>query len=143
MRAENRRVLLVFSDLKPNLDQPDAAVDHEFFDGRTEVQEAFVLLLGAEAHDVFDAGAVVPTAIENHDFTGGWKSLDVALQVQLGFLAIGRSGEGDDAKYPRAHPFGDGFDGPALSGGITSFEQYDDAHALLSHPILQMAELHL
>ncbi len=37
-----------------------------------------------KAHHPFDAGAVIPAAIENHDFAGR-RELDIALKVELAF----------------------------------------------------------
>ena len=62
--------LLLLADLEPDLDQPDAAIDDELLDDRAELEEALVLLGRAEAHDVLDAGAIVPAAVEDHDLAG-------------------------------------------------------------------------
>ncbi len=43
-------------------------------------EEAAVLRLGAEAHHIFDAGPIVPAAVEDHDFARGRKMRHVALQ---------------------------------------------------------------
>ena len=83
-------------------------------------------VLGAEAHDVFDAGAVVPAPVEDDDFSRGGEMLHVALEEYLGFFTIGRSGEGHHPKYTRAHLFGESPDGSALAGGIAPFEHDDD-----------------
>ena len=48
-----------------------------------DLQEAVVLLGGAETHHVLDAGAVVPAAIEDHDLAGGREMLHVPLDVHL------------------------------------------------------------
>ena len=85
-----------------------------------------MLFLGAEAHDVFDAGAVVPAAVEDDDFSRGGKMLHVALEKHLGFFPIGRSGEGHHPKYARAHFLGESPDCSAFAGGIASFEHDDD-----------------
>src|ERR1700716_3507476 len=89
-----------------------------------------VLALGAESHHVFDAGAVVPAAIEDDDLAGRRKALDVALHEQLRFLSIRRRRQGDRAKHPRAHALGEGLDGSAFAGRIASLEHDDDARAL-------------
>ena len=102
-----------------------------------------VLRLGAEAHHIFDAGPIVPAAVEDHDFARGREMGDVALQVELRLLAIGGSGEGDDAKNARTDLFSECFYGPALAGGVASLEHDDDAQALLLDPILKRAEAEL
>ena len=53
--------------------------------------------MGAEAHHLLDAGAVVPGPVEQHDLAGGGQVLDVALEVPLAPLALGRGGQRDDA----------------------------------------------
>ena len=95
-----------------------------------QLEESLVLLLGAKAHHVFDAGAVVPAAIEDHDLARGGKMLHVALQVHLSLLAIRWRGQRDDAKYARAHAFGDGLDCAAFAGPVAALEDDDDAQAL-------------
>jgi hypothetical protein len=55
----------------------------------------------AEAHHIFDAGAVVPAAVEDHDLAGGRKVLHVALHVHLRLLAVGRRGQGGTTRNTR------------------------------------------
>ena len=69
-----------------------------------------------KAHHPLDAGPVVPTAVEDHDLARRWKMRQVALDVHLGLLTVGRRGERDHPEYPRAHPLGDPLDHPALPG---------------------------
>ena len=52
-----------------------------------------MLFLGAEAHHVLDACAVVPTAIEDHDFAGRREVLHLALKIHLALFAIGWRGK--------------------------------------------------
>ncbi len=114
-----------------------------FFDLRTEIQKSIVLLVGAKSHHVFDAGAIVPAAIEDDDFAGRWISFDVALHEHLGLLTVGGSRKGDDSKHPRTHSFRDGFDGSTFAGGISSLQQDDDTRSLRLDPFLQVAKLDL
>src|SRR5674476_124549 len=51
--------------------------------GQVGAQELLILLLGAEPHDVLDAGAIVPAAIEQHDFTARRQLGDIALKIPL------------------------------------------------------------
>ena len=46
---------------------------------RTKFQKALVLCFGTKAEDVFNASPVVPTAVEDNDFTGRWEMRDVSL----------------------------------------------------------------
>src|SRR5262252_3121613 len=102
-----------------------------------------MLRLGAKSHHVFDAGAVVPAAIEDHDLARSRKLLDVALHEHLRLFSVRRSGKRRHAKHARAHALADGLDGSALAGGIASLEHDDDARSLVFDPILQMAKLDL
>ena len=102
-----------------------------------------MLLRRAEAHDVLDAGPVVPAAVEDHDLAAGREALDVALDVHLGLLAIGRRRQRDDAEHTRAHPLGERLDGAALAGRVAPLEDDDDALARDLDPVLQPAELDL
>src|SRR5262249_35518013 len=136
-------LLLVLADFQPDLDQCSAAIDDVFFDLRAKLEKTSVLLLRAKPHDVFDAGAVVPTAVEDHDLATCRELLDVALHEHLSFLTIRGGRQGHYPKHPRAHALGDRLDGPALTGGIAPLEHDDDARSRFFDPILQMAKLDL
>src|SRR5262245_31278071 len=74
------------------------------------LQKALAHLLVHEAHDAFDAGAVVPAAVEDHDFAAAGELLDVTLHVQLRLLTFRRRRQRNDAKDTRTHPFGQSLD---------------------------------
>src|SRR5450631_1063759 len=135
--------LLLPADLQPVLDQVDPGVDHHLLDHRSQFQEALRLLRGAETHDPFHAGPVVPAAVEDHDLAGGREVGDVALNVQLGLLTLRRRGQGDDPEYTRADAFGQSLDGSALAGRITALEYDADTGSGLFDPVLQRHELDL
>ena len=107
----------------------------------SDLEEPLGLLLGAEAHDPLDAGAVVPAAVEDDDLPGGREVGDVALDVHLRLLALGGRGEGDDAERPGAHPLGDRLDGAALAGGVAALEDDADLGARRLHPLLERDDL--
>src|SRR5262249_13607211 len=102
-----------------------------------------VLFFGAEAHDMFDAGPVVPAAVEDHDFASGGEMCDVALQIQLAFLSVGRCRQRHHAEHAWADPLGDSFDRTSLAGGVTSFENDNNSQAFVPDPLLKRAELDL
>ena len=81
-------LLLVVGHLEPQLDEHRAPFDDVALHLGAELQEAFVLVVGAEPHDVLDAGAVVPAAIEDDDFASGGEVLEVPLHVDLALLAV-------------------------------------------------------
>ena len=101
------------------------------------------LVLGAKAHHAFDAGAVVPTAIEDHDLAGRRQMRQVALDVHLRLLPLGRSGQRDDAEDARTDPCGDRLDDAALAGSVAAFEEDADLLALVAHPLLQLDEFNV
>src|SRR5580693_2132396 len=134
-------LLLLLADLEPDLDEPGSVLDEELLDDRAEFEKALVLLGRAEAHDVFDAGAVVPAPVEDHDLAAGRKALDIALHVHLALLAVGRGRQRDDTEDPRADPLGDGLDRAALARRVAPFEHDDDPLAGGLDPVLKVAEL--
>ena len=123
MRASNRRSCSFLADLQPELDEDDPAIDDVFLDHRAVLEETPILFLRAEAHHALHAGAVVPTAVEDHDFAGGREVLHVTLQVHLRLLAVRRSRQRDEPEDARAHAFGDRLDGAALAGRVASLER--------------------
>ena len=141
-RCEPARLLLG-AHLEPVLEQDDAGVDHQLLERRRHFQEALRLLLGAEAHHALDTRPVVPAAVEDHDLARRRKVRQIALHVHLGLLALGRRGERDDAKHPRAHPLGDRLDGAALAGAVAALEDDADLEPLELDPLLQLDELHV
>ena len=106
-------------------------------------EEMARVLLGAEAHDPLDAGAVVPAAVEDHDLAGGRQVREVALEVELRLLALGRRRQGDHPEDPRADPLGDALDHAALAGRVAALEDDHDPRPGRLHPGLQMRELDL
>ena len=89
-------LLLGVADREPVLEQDDPVAHEHALELRARAQELAVLLVGAEAHHVLDAGAVVPGAVEQHDLAGRRQVGDVALEVPLRPLALGRRAERDD-----------------------------------------------
>src|SRR5262249_5642326 len=125
------------------LDQNQPAADEIALHLRTELEEALVLLRRAEAHHVLHAGAVVPTAVEDHHLARRWKVLKVSLHVELGLFTVRRRGERRDAEHARAEALGDGANRPAFARPIPTFEHDDDPQPLLSDVALQITEPHL
>src|SRR5262249_27976161 len=135
--------LLFVADLEPVFDQLNTAVDNEQLELGADLEKTVVLVVGAEAHDAFDAGPVVPAAVKDHDFTGRRKVRYVALQIQLSLLSIGRRRQRHDAEHARTDPLGDGLNRAALPGGVAAFEDHDDTQVFALDPVLQCAELDL
>ena len=93
--------LILHAGLEPVFHQDDARVDHGAFHIDDLIEELLHFLVGCESHHPFDPGAVVPTPVEDDDFTGGGKMLDVPLDVHLRFLSLGRSRQCDDPENSR------------------------------------------
>ena len=107
------------------------------------LEEVAMLLRRAEAHDVLDAGPVVPAAVEDDDLTRRREVSDIALQIQLTLLAVGRRRQRHYPEHARANPFGDSLDRAALARGVATLEDYDDPQAVVPDPVLQRAKLDL
>ena len=143
MRASKRRFCSLSLDFQPDFDELDAAVHDVFLDLRAQFKKAGVLFLGAKAHHIFHARAVVPTAVEDHDLARRREMRHVTLDVHLRLLAVGRRRQRHNPKHARADPLGQRPDGAALARGIAAFEDDDDAQALVLDPLLEMAQLGL
>jgi hypothetical protein len=93
--------------------------------------------LSAETHHVFHAGTVVPASVENYDLPCGGKILHITLQIHPRFFTIGRRRQCNQTKYARTHSLGNRTDCAALSGGIASFKDNDNAKtfARMSPPL--------
>src|SRR4030095_14928211 len=133
-------LLLLVTDLQPDFDQVDAFIHDVLLDLRTNFQKAGVIFLRAKAHHVFDARAVVPAPVEDHDFACRRRMGYVALHVHLRLLAVRRSRKGDDAEYTRADTLSDRPDGTSLAGGIAALENDNDAQSLVLDPFLEVAQ---
>ena len=68
-------------------------------------------------------------------------SLDVALEVPLGRLALGGLGERDVPRDARVHVLGDPLDRAALAGRVATLEDHHHAGAGVGHPLLHLHEL--
>ena len=136
-------VLFLHPDLEPKLDQDDARFDEPAFELGHVLEEFLDVLLGRVFHHPFDAGAIVPAAVEDHDFASRWQMLHIALQEQLlAFVLAGRT-QRNHAKCARADALGHAPDQSALARGIAAFADDDDAGAGFTNPVLQIAELDL
>ena len=120
------------ADGEEELEQVDAVAHEQRLELGRVAQEDAYLLLGAKAHHALDAGAVVPGAVEQHDVAAGRQVGDVALEVPLAALGLGRLGERDGAGVARVEARQEAADAAALAGGVASLEQHDEALAARS-----------
>ncbi len=137
MRARKRRSCSSLPDFEPDLDQYGAAVDDKLLDFGTKLEEALVLRGVDEAHHIFDAGAIVPATVEDHDFAAGGKARNVALDIHLALFAVARRRQRHDAEDARADALGDRLDRAALAGRVAALEYDDDPRFVRFDPVLQ------
>src|SRR5271169_1316768 len=102
-----------------------------------------MLLLGAEAHDMLDPGAIVPTPIEQHDFTARWQLRYVTLEIPLAPLLLGRCAERDNPANPWVEALSNALYHAALARCVAPLEQHADPQAVQPHPFLQLNQFEL
>src|SRR5262245_55857542 len=102
-----------------------------------------VLLLRAKLHDVFHAGTVIPTPIEDNDLAPGWEVRHVALHVHLAHLAVGWAGRRHDSEHSRPDQLSDCVIRAPFTRTITAFQHDDDTQSFVFYPVLEQAELRL
>ena len=121
----------------------NAAAHQVAFELRRLAQEFAVFVIRAEPHHAFHPGAIVPAAVEHHDFAARGQVFDIALEVPLAAFDIAGLFQRDHARAARVQMLHEALDRAALARGIPPFEQ--DHHALLRflHPLLQFQQFGL
>src|SRR5262245_23562748 len=99
------------------------------------------LIQAAEAHHALNTGPVVPTAVEDHDFTARRQMGQVALNIHLRLFAVRRCRQCNHTEDTRAYPLSNGFDRTAFACAIASFEDNTDLGAAALDPLLKLHEL--
>jgi hypothetical protein len=131
MRDLSRRVCSSGLTSSQYLMQEDAVLHHGFLEQGHTLQKSVRLIFGAETHHPFDAGAVVPAAIEDHHLAGRREVGHIALHVHLALLPVAGRRQGDHPEHARADTLGERLDGAALAGGVASLEHDADLEALV------------
>src|SRR5262245_15107872 len=137
------KMLLLVGDREPVLEEHDARTDEHALELGNRVEEFLVLGLGAEAHYPFDAGAVVPAAVEEDHLAACGQVGDVALKVPLGTLALVRRGQRRHAADARVEALRDPLDDSSLARGIAPLEDHHELELLVDDPVLELHELSL
>src|SRR5262249_30708433 len=120
LALEEAAALLLAAHREPELDEVHPAAREVALELGCLTQELRVLLFRAEAHDVFDAGAVVPGTVEQDELTARRQVLHVPLEIPLtlfdgcGFL------ERDDARAARVEVLHEPLDRAALARGVST-----------------------
>ena len=135
--------LLALAHGEVELDQVYAAVHNHALQQRHMLHKEPVLRIGGEAHNALNAGAVVPRAVEQHDFARCGEVADVALKVPLPGFHVGRLVERDNMRAAGVPVFHKAGDGAALAGGVPPLEQDNQPIARFLHPVLELDQLYL
>src|SRR6185369_11137067 len=98
----------------------DPSVGNVTLHCRGQFEKILMLIFCAEAHDIFNASAVIPTAVEDHDFSSSRKMLHVTLNIHLRLLAVGWRRQCNNAKDTRAHTFGNSADCSPLASAVAA-----------------------
>lgn len=136
-------LLLLLAHFQPILDENDPAINDVLFGDWTKFDKFPMLFGRAEAHHMFNAGTVVPTPVEQRNFSAGREVLHVPLHVYLGFLPVGWGGQGHNTKDPGTYPRGDSANRSSLPGAIAAFKDDDYSKPVVLDPCLKFAQLDL
>ncbi len=109
------------ADGQIEFEELDAVANEQALEFRRFAQEHSKLICCAEAHDPFDAGAIVPGAVEEHDFAGRRQVHGVALEIELAAFGFGWLGERDGPCMARVHVLVEGLDARAFTGAVAAF----------------------
>jgi hypothetical protein len=110
---------------------------------RRIAEEICELVLGAKAHDAFDARAVVPGPVEKRHVSRRRHVGDVALEVPLTALCFCRLGQRNGTRMPRVQILHEACDAAALAGAVAPFENDHEPLAALLDVTLQLDEFEL
>src|SRR5207302_5385885 len=141
-RTQSPRLLLA-ADVEVILEERDSRAHQHALEAWSGIQELVALRAGAELHDVLDAGAVIPTAVEEDDLAGCRQVPDVALEVPLGVFAIARLAGSHDPHLARAQVRHDALDRAVLAGGVAPLEDHEQLAAVRDHVTMQLDQLDL
>ena len=135
--------LLFAAHREPELDEMDAAAREVALELGDLAHEFEILLVAAESHDPLDARPVVPGAVEHHDLALRREVFDVALEIPLATLFLGRFLKGDDSGAPRIEMFHETLDSAAFPRRVSSFEEDHDPLPAPADPGLELEQLDL
>ena len=143
IRASNRRRCSSWLTSRKYFSRMMPLCDQLALDRRCQLQEALVLIVAAEAHHPLDPRPVVPGTIEQDDLAGCGKVADVALDIELALLAVGRRRQCHVAEHAWAAALHDPLDHASLARRVAAFEHDDDPGTLRHGPGLEARQLDL
>ena len=127
---------IVFDDFHIRLRQ-------HLLEDRHRAQKLVILGLRAEAHDMLHTGAVIPAAVEDHDFPRRRQMRDIALKIPLCGLYVGWLRQRHDADVPRGEMLGNALDGAVLPRAVAAFQDDEDFLPARDDVPLELYQLHL
>ena len=136
-------LLLGFGDVEIVFAQVQTVAHQQVLERHDDVEEILRLLLGAEAHDALDAGAVVPGAVEDDELAARRQIGHEALEIPFGEVAVGRFARRVDDGLARAHVLDQTLDRAVLAGAVAAFEDDEHARAVFDQLALQLHQLDL
>ncbi|MNZ96418.1 hypothetical protein D3C78_1156100 [compost metagenome] len=134
-------LLLGLADVEVVLEEFHAGADQHVLELLDRAHELLVIGLAAKAHHPLDPGAVVPAAVEQHEFLGGRQMDGIALEIPR--RAVGGFAEGDDAGFARAQVLDDALDRAVLAGRVAALEDDQDLVVALDEVPLQLDQFDL
>src|SRR6516164_169011 len=111
-------LLLFFADIQVVLHDLNTGADQHVLEGNYISQKVLIFSVGAEPHHAFNAGTIVPAAIEEHQFLRRRQMRSVALEVPRDAILVRGLAERHDADFTRAEMLGDAPNGAVLSTRI-------------------------
>jgi hypothetical protein len=138
-----KRVLLVRGHREPEFRERDAVVREQSLELRHLPEESLILLVGTEAHDLLNPGAVIPRAVEQDDLPGSRQVRYVAPEIPLPTFALSGDIKCGNPRRPGIQVLHEALDGTALTSSIPALEDNHKAAARILHPILQLEQFDL
>ncbi len=130
-------------DVEVVLEQLNTRAHQHLLERRHRLHEFLVLRLGAKAHHPLHPGAVVPTAVEQHEFGGRRQIRHIALEVPLRLISGGGFVQRHHAGIARREVLDDALNGAILARAVAPFEQDENAVALGNEVLLELHQLDL
>ena len=128
---------------EPVLEEQHAVVDEHLLEHRRLLQEGVGLGFTAVAHDPFNAGTVVPAAVQQHDFAGRRQMRHITLKVPLRALSVGGLGQRHHAALARVQRFCNGRNDAAFAGRVAPFHYHHQAPAGVLQPARHVVQCQL